>query len=335
MSAHPLAPVLIVGGSGVVGSQAAQALRRLHPALPIAIGGRDLAKAQAVAAAVGGAEATAIDLQRADLGLPETARYGAVIVFVKDASLNTLKYAQAHGLPYLSTSSGSFEIAPEVARYIRTPAGAPILLASHWLAGAATLPALHYAREFARIERFDLSALLDEQDMGGPAAYADYERLTTAAGAQVLEDGQWRWLRGDEAVRDIVSVDGETVQAAAYSPLDVVSLAAATDARWIRLDMGLGVTASRRRGEAYSTEIAISIEGTGHDGEPLRVRHELVHPAGQAPLTALSIALGVERLLGLAGGAPVAPGLYFPDTLIEPDYYLQRLQEAGVRTRRA
>ena len=335
MSAHTLAPVLIIGGSGVVGSQAAQALRRLHPALPIAIGGRDLAKAQAVADAVGGAVATVVDLQRADLGLAANARYSAVVVFVKDAGLNTLKYAQAHGLPYLSTSSGSFEIAPEVAHHIRAPAAAPLLLASHWLAGAATLPALHYAREFGRIDRIDLSALLDEQDMGGPAAYADYERLTTAAGAQVLEDGQWRWLRGAEAVRDIRSIDGVAVQGAAYSPLDVVSLAAATGARWIRLDMGLGVTASRRRGEAYSTEIAIEIEGQGHDGQPLRVRHELVHPGGQAPLTALSIALGVERLLGLAGGAPVAPGLYFPDSLIAPDYYLQRLQEAGVRTARA
>ena len=334
MTAHTLAPVLIVGGSGVVGAQAAHALRRLHPQLPIAIGGRDLGKAQAVADAVGGASAVRIDLQRIDLGLAADARYSAVIVFVKDAGLNTLKYAQAQGLPYLSTSSGSFEIAPEVARHLRAPGAAPILLASHWLAGAATLPALYYAREFARIDRIDLSALLDEQDMGGPAAAADYERLISAAGAQVLEDGQWRWLRGDEAVRDIRSVDGVAVQGAAYSPLDVVTLAAATDAHSIRLDMALGVSASRRRGEAYSTEIAIEIEGEGHDGQPLRARHELVHPAGQAPLTALSIALGIERLLGLAGGDAVAPGLYFPDSLIAPDYYLQRLHEAGVRTAR-
>ncbi|NUO77651.1 MAG: NAD(P)-dependent oxidoreductase [Lysobacter sp.] len=334
MTAHTLAPVLIVGGSGVVGAQAAHALRRLHPQLPIAIGGRDLGKAQAVADAVGGASAVRIDLQRIDLGLAPDARYSAVIVFVKDAGLNTLKYAQAHGLPYLSTSSGSFEIAPEVARHLRAPGAAPILLASHWLAGAATLPALHYAREFARIDRIDLSALLDEEDMGGPAAAADYERLISAAGAQVLEDGQWRWLRGDEAARDIRSVDGVAVAGAAYSPLDVVTLAAATDARSIRLDMALGVSASRRRGEAYSTEIAIEIEGEGRDGQPLSVRHELVHPAGQAPLTALSIALGIERLLGLAGGDAVAPGLYFPDSLIAPDYYLQRLHEAGVRTTR-
>ena len=68
MSTTIAAPVLIIGGSGIVGSQAAQTLRKLHPDLPIAIGGRDLAKAKSVADTVGSAEAVSIDLDRADLG---------------------------------------------------------------------------------------------------------------------------------------------------------------------------------------------------------------------------------------------------------------------------
>lgn len=63
-------PVLIIGGSGVVGSATARTLRRLHPELPIALGGRDLAKAEGVAATIEGATAVAIDLNRPDLGLP-------------------------------------------------------------------------------------------------------------------------------------------------------------------------------------------------------------------------------------------------------------------------
>ena len=47
-------PVLIVGGSGIVGSQAAQTLRRLHPDLPIAIGGRNLERAKKTARVVTG-----------------------------------------------------------------------------------------------------------------------------------------------------------------------------------------------------------------------------------------------------------------------------------------
>lgn len=327
--AAALAPVLIVGGSGVVGAQGAQALRRLHPRLPLAIAGRDRARAEAVAAQVGGASALTVDLQREDLGLPADARFSAVVVFVKDDTLNTLKYALDRRLPYLSTSSGSFEIAPEVSLHLRHPGRSPVLLASHWLAGAATLPALHFAAGWRRVDRIGLFALLDEHDMGGPAAAADYERLTSAAAAQILERGHWRWVRGEDAASVGVSVDGTPVPAQAYSPMDVVSLAAATGAHSIRLDLALGETASRRRGEAFSTEIAIELEGEDMHGRSVRTRHELVHPQGQAPLTALGIALGVERLLGLDGAAAPAPGLYTPDLLIEPGYFLHRLREAG------
>lgn len=47
-------PVLLVGGSGVVGQRAARALRQLQPGLPIAVAGRDAGRAASVAAAVGG-----------------------------------------------------------------------------------------------------------------------------------------------------------------------------------------------------------------------------------------------------------------------------------------
>ncbi|WP_363799513.1 hypothetical protein ABU614_04855 [Lysobacter firmicutimachus] len=329
MNAASLAPVLIAGGSGIVGRHVARALRRLHPALPLAIGGRDPDKAAAAATELGQAVPVRIDLDRADLGLDPAGRYSAVVTMLKDEGLNTLKYALRQGLPYLSTSNGSFEMAPEVALHLRHPQRAPILLASHWLAGAATLPALHYAREFDRVERIEISALLDELDMGGPAAAADYERLTSAAAAQILERGRWRWVRGRDAERDIVSVDGTVLPASAYSPMDVVSLAAATDAHSVRLDLALAETASRRRGEAYSTEIAIDLHGRDRHGAPLHRRHELVHPQGQAPLTGLGIALGVERLLGLAGGAAPAPGLYTPDLLLDPAQWLRRYREFG------
>lgn len=48
-------------------------------------------------------------------------------------------------------------------------------------------------------------------------------------------------------------------------------------------------------------------------------------------MTALGVALGVERLLGLNGGTPAAPGLYLPEVLIEPAYYVRRMEEFGAR----
>ncbi|WP_395674563.1 hypothetical protein [Inquilinus sp.] len=325
-------PVLIIGGSGVVGARAAKTLRRLQPELPITIGGRDLARAEAVAREIGGADAAAIDLDRPDLGQPDR-DLGAIAVFVKDATLNSLRAAQARGIPYVSTSSGVFEIGPEVALAIHRPT-APVLLASHWLAGAAVLPALHFGRAFRRIDEIRIGALLDEQDMGGPAAAADYDRIITAtARVQVRQDGHWRWIGGEEATATYRSVDGVELPAQAYSPMDVASLAAATDARSIRLDLAYSQSASRRRGEPFSTEIVIELAGERIDGTAGRSRHELVHPEGQAPLTALFIASAVERLLGLAGGPPAAPGLHLPEMLLDPAGMVRRLEEFGTRIR--
>jgi hypothetical protein len=328
-------PVLLVGGSGVVGSQAARILRRLQPDLPITVGGRDRGKAEAVAAHIGRADAAAIDLERADLGLAAQPGYSAVVLFVKDDTLNSVRYAQAAGVPYLSISSGLHEIAQEVALHIHQPARAAMLLASQWLAGAATLPALQFASEFRTVEAIEIAVVLDEQDIGGPAAHVDYERLTTTSpNALILRDGKWTWTGGEDAVRPFAAVDGTEMKGRAYSPLDVVSLAAATEARSIRLDLAVGESSSRRGGEAFSTEIIIEITGQREDGTPARVRHELVHPAGQAPVTAVGVAVGVERLLGLAGGPAAAPGLYLPEVLIDPATMVRRLKEFGTRIRR-
>ncbi|PCF93903.1 saccharopine dehydrogenase [Vreelandella nigrificans] len=325
-------PVLIIGGSGVVGSQAAHTLRRLQPQLPIAIGGRDLAKAEAVAAKVGGAHGVAVNLERADLGLAESDKYSAVAIFLKDETLNSMRFAQKRGLPYISVSSGTFEQGPEVSRFVHHPGDAPILMASHWLAGAAIFPVLHFAKAYRALETIHIGVLLDKEDMGGPAASADYERITgVAPAALTLRDGNFTWVSGAEAEGRFTSVDGTPVAAQAYSPFDIMGLAAATDASAIRLDFALGESASRRRGEPFSTEIVIELRGLSEDGAPRRSRHEIVHPAGQAPLTALGVALGVERLLGLAGGSPVAPGLYLPEVIIEPDYFVERLLEFGAR----
>lgn len=330
-------PVLIVGGSGIVGAQAARALRRLHPALPIAIGGRDMAKAGRIAGDIGNAAAVAVDLALPGLGLDHGAQFSAVATFLKDDTLNSLRFAQARGIPYLSVSSGTFEMAPEVAQYIHHPDRSAVLMASHWLAGAAIFPVLHFAKEFASLDTIDIGVVLDDEDMGGPAAYADYERITTTApNALVLREGSFEWLPQAAGARAVTSVDGVAMPAQAYSPFDIIGLAAATGARGIRLDLAMGASASRRRGEPFSTEIIIELRGTRADGGKASVRHEIVHPQGQAPLTALGVALGLERLLGLAGGAPVPPGLYLPDVLIAPGYAVRRLEESGARfTRKA
>src|SRR5512134_3338510 len=113
-------PVLIVGGSGIVGSQAARTLRRLHPELSIAIGGRDMERANKTAREVGNAEAVKVDVGQPDLGLTD-GRFSAVVMFAKDDTLNGLKFAQGKKISYIGISSGVFEVGPEMALHVKAP----------------------------------------------------------------------------------------------------------------------------------------------------------------------------------------------------------------------
>ncbi len=123
--------------------------------------------------------------------------------------MNALRYAQRTGAAYVDISTAAFEIAPEVALYALRPKSAPVLLASHWLAGSATLLTLHFAKNYASLESVAVGAVLDEKDMGGPAAYADFDRQSKAGqNALILKDGKWIWVGGEDGSRSFVTVDG-------------------------------------------------------------------------------------------------------------------------------
>ncbi|MGW0481238.1 hypothetical protein [Nonomuraea sp. NPDC003214] len=322
--------VLILGGSGQAGSATAALLRRWHPGLPLTIAGRDLGRARRVADDLGAATAVTADLDRSDLGLADDAAHSAVVATVWDSRLHGLRYAQERGLPYLSISSGLVDIGPEVVAAAARPGAAPVLLASHWYAGLVVLAVLDLAREFGRLDSIRVGGVLDELDSGGPAAATDLERLLAATSSgYVRRDGVFHWVPGAEAQTEVTSADG-TVLPAQYVPIpDVPSLALATGAPDVGFAFAFGESSGRRRGGPPSTEVRIDLGGVDHASAPLTTSHYLLHPEGQRPLTALGIALGVERLLGLRGD-PVPPGLHTPESLIDPGYAAGRMAEIGV-----
>lgn len=335
MKTQRFKPVLIVGGSGFVGAQAARTLRALQPELPIAIGGRNLERARAVAEELGGATAHAVELAEEGLGLGAEERFSALVLFVKDERLTALRYALQHGIPYVDISSAPFEIAPIVAFTLNAPGRSAVLLSSHWLAGTTTLATIAFARDFQTLDQVRIGAVLDEKDIGGPAAFADFERFTSAtSSALILDDGRYRWVNEPEIEREFVNVDGTRLRGRAYAVLDVQSLAAATGARSVRLDLYVGESANRRAGRHFSTEMIIELSGRTPHGRTACARYELSHPEGQAPVTAVAVASAVERLLGLSGAEPAKPGLYTPDRLLDPHAFLDRLLQFGVQLKR-
>ncbi|MGW0249745.1 saccharopine dehydrogenase [Nocardia goodfellowii] len=321
--------VLMMGGSGQAGSDTAAILRRWYPELPLTIAGRNLERAQRVADRLGVADAVTIDLARDDLGLPADRDHSAVIATLWDSHRNGLVYAQKRGLPYLSISSGMVDIGPEIVASAQRADAAPVVVASHYFAGLAVLVTLDAARAFERVDSVRISAVLDESDAGGPAGLADLERWATVTSAGLVRrDGVFTWIAEAEAQTRVASIDGTLLAGQSVAILDVPSLAFATGAPNVRFDLAIGESASRRRGDAAATELRIDLAGTGPAGAALATSHNLTHPAGQRPLTALAMALNVERLLGLRGEA-VPPGIHTPESLHDPAYVIERMAEIG------
>jgi saccharopine dehydrogenase-like NADP-dependent oxidoreductase len=169
-------PVLLIGGTGVIGRAALSKLRERYPELPLTVGSRSIAKALAAANVDSDVDGVEVDLSRPDLGLAADARFSAVVMFVKDETLNAVRYAVARGSAYLDISTATFEIGPEVSLHAQNPNAAAILLGSNWLAGTSTWVTLHFADPFDRIDTVRVAALLDDRDIGGEAAEADYVR---------------------------------------------------------------------------------------------------------------------------------------------------------------
>jgi hypothetical protein len=187
-----LRPVLFVGGSGLVGRAALKWFRKMYPSVRVLVGGRNLQAASEVSQEVGSAEAVAIDLDRPRLGLGADVAVAAVVMLAPEAGLKGMSYAQDLGVPYLNINAALTEIGPELAMFAHHATAAPVVLASHWMAGAATFLALNSAKGFESVQSIKLGAIVDEQDSVGPAAIADMKRLHEQAPTTLVFEGGQR-----------------------------------------------------------------------------------------------------------------------------------------------
>lgn len=323
------APILFAGGAGVVGRAAVRWFRQRHPGIPVLIGGRNLQAAGEVAQEVGTAEAVAIDLDQPRLGLGDDVAVAAVVMLAPEAGLKGLSYAQDLGIPYLNINTGLTELGPELALFAHRATAAPVVLASHWMAGAAAFLALNSAKGFESIQSIRLGAILDEKDPAGPASLEDMERVHGAApAALIFKDGRRVWLSGDAAKGQVESVDGRSLDATAFSTFDIASLYAATGAPNVRFDLVTDESSSRRRGDEAAAEIVVEIEGEA-GGRMKRSRSTLEFKHGACSLTALSVVLSLASVLGLNDHSPARPGLYLPELLSDTQWFLDELRSGG------
>jgi hypothetical protein len=325
-------PLLLIGGAGLVGLHTARILRTSFPELPLAIAGRDLERAREAAGELENASAVAVDLSRPDLGLAPGQTFSGIALFLHDRTLNGLRFAQAREIPYLSLSSGAFELGAEFTLGACCRINAPVLMASSWMAGAGALPALSLARSLERVDSIWIGAVSDPDDQRGPATREDSARVQSACYSLVVQDGKLEWLSPEQAGGSVRRIDGEVLPSRAFGAPDVPSLFATTTAQNIRLDVARRESSSRAAGKGISHEIIVEVAGQSADGTNRTLQLAIVQPNGLAPLLAFGASMGIERLLGLAGERPSA-GVYVCETLIDPGEYIRRLPSNGAEVR--
>lgn len=326
-------PFLIVGGYGTVGTQTVKFLRQFRPDLPLALAGRDVRKAQAAAHAIGNAVGVAVDTRRTDLGLPPGLKISGIAVLTNDLSTHPAKYAVREGIPYTSIATQLTHLAPKLAVQVGGRERSASLLQDTSFAGTLVLAALEVMRRFSSVDRIAIGAVMDEQDLGGPASQSDAEDFGDKAPGFLLAAGEWVQPDAGQGSRSFSLLDGTTYRGESFPSFDVPELAAKSDASAIRLDFALSETPGRRATGQPSVEIVYEITGMLADGERAELKAQLSHAGGQTALTGIGVAVGIEALLGWPGTGVVAPGLYLPSTLIDPAHMVRRLEQAGARLR--
>jgi hypothetical protein len=321
--------LLLIGGYGVTGREVAKLLRSRHPDLPLTIAGRNLEKATALADSLGGARSAAIDLADGRMGLDQI-EASIVAVFAKDAGLDALSWAHARAIPYFSISSAAFEHGVDAVHALARVNEAPVVLAGHWFAGALTIAVLALSARFDTIETIVAGVTIDRNASGGgAAAIADFERVARCMKTTLSKvNGTYTWLAEDETLRRYRAVGGTIVEGKGAVSIDVASIGARTSARNIHVLETWGQSHLFTLTGTPADEISIEVVGT-INGEHRFGRQTLQLSNSVTTLTALCIALTLERLIGLDGHPPASPGVYTPDQIMAPEAFLAQLQLAG------
>ncbi|MCI2240436.1 hypothetical protein MO973_45175 [Paenibacillus sp. TRM 82003] len=333
-----LDPVLVLGGTGVVGSALVRHLRRLHPNLPLAIGARTARRLEAVSTAVDCTEPFTVDVMVPGLLLPAHRGFSAVVAAVPDAGHHAQRHAQERGVPFVNLAGGVHTIAQELTVHLADPGSSTVVHASSWAAGMVSALTLRSAEHLQEITSVTLIAGIDPHDELGPAN--DEAVTAEIAGSHPLpltaSGGGWSWTRKRTRSRlNFETVSGDAASAREFSSVDVLVLGDALRPARTRFAIAVEDSSATLTGQDPSHDIVVLLRGRNRHGAPVVNRYDLIHPGGLGDLTGLGAALLVERLLSLDGGLPPDPGFHYADRLLHGSHVLRRLGEVGARFARS
>ncbi|WP_432512154.1 hypothetical protein [Kineococcus sp. SYSU DK001] len=314
------APVLVVGGTGVVGSATAAHLSRRQPRIEVVAAGRS--------------SDVPADTALPGLGLPAGRAFGAVVNLAPDPFHHVHRFAQEREVPLVSLIGGPHSLAEEITVHSAHRGDATFVHAGHWAGGLVGALALQAAERLRSVETLTVVAVLDPRDRLGPAAtdgrvWREFEAAHpfpfTAGG------GGWNWTTRHTRRRvPFTTVSGDLATAWQISTTDVLGLGEALRPALVRFAAADDEdSAGTLVGAPPSHDVVFDLTGTNRHRSPVAHRLDLRHPRGFADLTGLSAALLTERVLGLNGGLAPRPGFHDAITLLSSLPLIGVLEELG------
>lgn len=345
----PEGPIVLVGGSGVVGRALIPLLHRLE-GRPLVVTGRSAARAEEalVAARALGVDATFLPYA---VGETLSTRASAVIGLVNDPDDALLGQVVAASVPFVDITRWTSRVAVAMARLSLAPPRAPVVLSSGWMGGLLARVARSMALGFADpVRRIDGAVRYALADASGEDSVDYMDRLWVPfevpgpGGLRVIEP-----FRDDRVVR----VDGHPTRVFRFDTPEQWTLPIATDVPEVAVRLGfdsgaagLGLWALVRlgvfrllRGDRFRTirrsllrtpgsekaalarsSFRVDVSGAGGHAMSRTIVGE-----GQAKLTAVGAWLALRQ--GLSSG----PGVHLPEQ--DPDHaslLSVRLPAAGV-----
>ena len=346
--------ILIAGGYGVVGRQIAALIRDRHPDLPLVIAGRNLEKAEALAQELGNACGLQLDVEQPNPLQGNMPR--AVVAVVNDPHDYLLMDAVKSGISYLDITRWPERLRKSIAALENQSLRSPVMFASGWMGGVASVVAVAASRAIATTESIDISVLFSLKDKAGPNSVEYMDRLATPFETMIAGRPTKVFPYTDPL--NVTFPDGYQTPVYRFDTPDQMTLAQTTDAKTVaariafddrfstqllrvlirsgiwHLISGDRFTSLRRSllynpGNGSSHQIQIDVTGKDVQGLAQKVTATIVDPQGQTHLTALGALIQLERLLGLDAATSPKPGIHFPDTEPQIDHALQILKKFG------
>lgn len=347
--------IMIVGGCGVVGQQAARIIRQRHPDLPLIIADRNSEKAKTLASELGNADIVVLDVEQPNPLNGMAPR--AILSVVNDSRDYLLMDAVRTKVPYVDITRWTERLKSAVSLVSKESLHSPVILSSAWMAGVAAVIAVAASRQLRRVDSIDIFVLYSLKDKAGPNSTEYMDRMTVPF--NVMQNGKQKQVYPYTEPRKVTFPGGYSAKTYRFDTPDQFTLPSTTGAQTVsariafddtmamnllvlltrfgiwKLISGKLFTPLRRKllynpGSGANHEIVIEVAGVDKNSNPKTIRATVVDSKGQTHLAAVGAVLQLERLLGLDGALAPAAGIIYPDTAPQVDFILQALSNLGI-----